>query len=189
MGEDMRRDVAEKINALAMDCARRLAASVIVAQAGRDDGIYFHYMFRASDIADRMFVTILNPIWMEHVDLAPRWYREDAERRARCDRPRITPDMREELLALMDELQQEVTTTVDIAAGNTDDQALARFGEAVNEAVEEIARTSEIVSAMQVRDDSDPLRLARRDTHEDPDALLESWLRRRARKMEQRSGK
>lgn len=184
----MRRDAAEEINAMAMGIARRLAASVVAAEAEGDDGIYFPYMFRASDIACEFFINILDPLWREHVDLAPGWYREDAERRARGDMPRIAPDMRRELLALMDELRREITATIDIAAGNTNEQAQTRFREAVDEAVEEIDRSSEVVSAMQVRDGSVPPRLARRGAKEDPDAMLESWLRRHARNVGPQGG-
>jgi hypothetical protein len=178
----MRRDSAEKINALAMDCARRLAASVIATKKDDGESIYFPYMFRASDIARALFVNILDPLWKEHIDLAPRWYREDAERRVRGDKPTIAPDTQLELLALMDELQQKLTATIDIAAGSTDEQGLIRFRQGVDQAVEAISTTREIVSAIQVQDGSageafSP-RLARRHADRDPDAMIESWLRR-----------
>jgi hypothetical protein len=71
----MQREAAVKILALAHGCTAKSSQSLKIVMSSCDEDEYKAYRRFVGHIMAHIFLNILVPIYEEHKDLAPEWYK------------------------------------------------------------------------------------------------------------------
>jgi hypothetical protein len=112
------------------------------------------YRRYAGRIMGHLFTEIIGPIWNEHPDLAPEWFRDkqSAPERAAA---RIPKDVHDELIEFMEEARELVSGTAKLAAEACSPDAGRRYHDAVGEALRHVEVTKRYLDSIPA--DEDPL--------------------------------
>ena len=71
----MQREAAAKILAIAQECTTKSSQSLKIVMSSCDEDEYKAYRRFVGHIMANIFLNILVPIYEEHKDLAPDWYK------------------------------------------------------------------------------------------------------------------
>ena len=75
MNPSMKHEIAHAMSDAVMDYSRRIDESIQHVMDGYSEETFRAYRKEAGRVAGYLFTEILVPIWNEHEDLAPPWYR------------------------------------------------------------------------------------------------------------------
>ncbi|AKT39538.1 hypothetical protein [Chondromyces crocatus] len=137
----MQRDAAEKIASIALECSQRIDESVHYV-AEQNEGVAKAYKPVAGRISGYLFTEVLAPIWNEHDELAPDWYRNQ-KHATKPGKPRIRIEVRDRLLSVLGEVDAAIRTTISIAESGCDEEGAARYRASIGNIADyvSIART------------------------------------------------
>lgn len=130
-----------------MECSRKTDESIrhVVNEASEE--VAKAYKRVAGSIMGNLLTEVLAPIWIEHEELAPEWYRQS--RSAKPSRPKIKKELRERLLATLDEVELSVKSTIPIAENACDEKSAARYQEGIDDIVDYIVIARSYVETLE----------------------------------------
>lgn len=129
----MERDIAKAIAQIAADCSTKTERSVKAVNDSCDEAVSKQYKMLAGSIMGYLFADILGPIWTEHEDIAPEWFREQSKTKPK--KAVIDKGARESIVSLMNEIEEAVSMAAELAETSQDADAVARVRDAVDEIV------------------------------------------------------
>lgn len=151
----MRREAAERISKIASECSQRANESLMRVMETQDEEAFFVYRRRVGHIMSSLF-DLMAPLWNEHLEIAPRWYQEDEERRACGVKPRIDPAMQRDLLRLMDEVEEAMASMAEIAAGAGDAPAAESIRQGAQRVGSAVGKARSYLSSVELRTNERP---------------------------------
>lgn len=151
----MRREAAARISEIASECSRRANESLFRVMETQDEEVFFIYRLRVGHIMSSLH-DLVTPLWNEHLEIAPRWYQEDEEKRARGVKPRIDPAMQRDFLRLMDGVEQAMASMSEIAASADDEVTAESIRHGAQRVVKEVGKARTYLSSVDLRTDDGP---------------------------------
>lgn len=147
----MDKHAAEKILLVALDCSRRADQSVARVRDECDERVLQSYRRYAGRIMGHIFTEILAPLWEEHGDLAPAWYRERREKGASSD-PKMAKALRDELLRMLSDFEQSLSATATIADDGCTEEAAHRYRRGLGEILAQVTEAKKYLLSLAADD-------------------------------------
>jgi len=147
----MDKQAAEKILLVALDCSRRADQSIARVKDECDERVLQSYRRHAGRIMGYIFTEILAPLWEEHSDLAPAWYREEREKGASSD-PKMVRALRDDLMSMLSQFETSLSTTATIADEGCTEEAAHRYRRGLREILVQVTAAKKYLLGLPTDD-------------------------------------
>lgn len=150
----MNRITAQELTRIVADASRKTDQSVKEVLNSCDSEIFNQYRRLAGRIMGFMFTEILAPLWTEHGDLAPDWFRDRDANASTHRKPVIDRTLRDQLLALMDEISSDMSAAVQLADGDSDQESASKIRAGAHEIKVYVDAVRHYLRSLETSDES-----------------------------------
>ena len=147
----MERDTARKVLDAAMGYSRRIEGSLGLVRQRCDENVFLSYRRFAGRIMGYLFTEIIKPIYDEHPELAPDWYKSKPDVNGK--QQRMERSLRADLSLLMDEVDDGIAEMMKLVDQSCSTEETMRHRSAVDEIRAQVIDAKEYLKNIGVADE------------------------------------
>lgn len=151
----MERRIAEEIAKIASDCSRQADESTKEVMDSCSVEVFQQYRRLAGRVMGYIFTDVLAPIWTEHGEIAPDWFRDRDKDATSVSRPVIDCALRDRLLALTGELSRNMKQAIALAESSHEQGQASQMREAIAEILKHVDNLSHYINSLDVSSEHD----------------------------------